>query len=128
MLKKDRMVSCGAPGCTNGANKNFNIINSIICNNNVIITISWHIQNSDIFNSEAYSKTLSDIWDEAYWEPWHVGTAYSGLFWYLRDIQQYSAMVRHIEGYKAYSFLRYFHYWGMLSHIQTYSELCITLA
>ena len=44
------MVSCGAPGCTNGANKNSNIINSIICNNNVIITISWHIQNSGIFN------------------------------------------------------------------------------
>ena len=49
--------------------------------------------------SEAYSKTLSNIWDEAYWEPWHFGTAFSGLFWYLRGIQQYSAMVRHIEGY-----------------------------
>ena len=50
MLKKDRMVSCGAPGCTNGANKNSNIINKykiingITCNNiNVITTISWHI-------------------------------------------------------------------------------------
>ena len=57
------MVSCGEPGCTNRADKNSNIIALY----NVVIAISWYIQNLRIFNTESTLKTLSNINDdEAY--------------------------------------------------------------
>ena len=42
------MVSYRVPRCTNQADKNSN--NNISVNNNVILTISWHIQNPGTFN------------------------------------------------------------------------------
>ena len=51
MLKKDKMVSCEAPGCTNRADKNSNIITLVSYNDNVFIIISWHIPNPSIFNT-----------------------------------------------------------------------------
>ena len=40
MLKRDKMVSCRVPGCTNRADKNFNIITLVAI---IMITISQHI-------------------------------------------------------------------------------------
>ena len=51
MLKKDKMVCCGAPGCTNWADKNSNIITLVSYIDNVFIVILWHIQNPSIFNT-----------------------------------------------------------------------------
>ena len=46
------MTSCRMPGCTNQVDKNSNIIAlHSYNNNNVIITISWHIQNPGICNT-----------------------------------------------------------------------------
>ena len=49
MLKKDKMVSCGARGCTDGADKNSNTI-TLVRIIYVIVTILQHIQNPGIFN------------------------------------------------------------------------------
>ena len=51
-------------------------------------------------------------------------TAYSGTSGKFQDIQQYSATFRHIEGH--YDMLR--HIQALLRHIDSYSELCVTLA
>ena len=47
--KLNGYFTCRAPGCTNRADKNYNSIS--YNNNNVIITISRHIQNSGIFST-----------------------------------------------------------------------------
>ena len=60
-------------GYKNRANKNSGYNNISYNNDNVVITISWYIENPGI-----------------------VRTACFGIF---RNIQQYSTMVRHIEGY-----------------------------
>ena len=49
-VKKNKFVSCPAPGCTNLADKNSNII-TVNNNNNVIITILQHIKNLSVFNA-----------------------------------------------------------------------------
>ena len=59
MLKKDKMVSCWVPGCTNWADRNSN--NNIRYNNNVITIISQHIQNSGTFNFCNIFETFSKI-------------------------------------------------------------------
>ena len=46
LVKKDKMVSCRAPGCADGADKNSNTIAvTIICYYNCITAYSehWHI-------------------------------------------------------------------------------------
>ena len=47
MLKKDKMVCCGVPRCTNTVDKNSNIITL----DTIILNILQHIQNPDIFNT-----------------------------------------------------------------------------
>ena len=71
----------------------------------LFITISWHIespgysQNSLLTHFQAYSGTFSNI------------KPCSGI---LRDIKAYWGI--------------FWHYWGVWSHSNTYSELCVTLA
>ena len=64
---------------------------------------------ASVFN--AYSKfcQISKM-DEAYWELWHS----------QQFIQVFSGIFRNIQPCSGN--------WGMFSHIQTYSELCVTLA
>ena len=55
-------------------------------------------------------------------------TVYSCIF---RHIQGHSAMLNHVQ--VCWGMLRgylgiFSYYWGIFSHIQTYSELCVTLA
>ena len=55
-------------------------------------------------------------------------TVYSCIF---RHIQGRSAMLNHVQA--CWGMLRgylgiFSYYWGIFSHIQTYSELCVTLA
>ena len=47
MSKKDKMVCCGVPRCTNTVDKNSNIITL----DTIILNILQHIQNPDIFNT-----------------------------------------------------------------------------
>ena len=47
MLKKDKIVCCGVPRCTNPVDKNYNIITL----DTIILNILQHIQNPDIFNT-----------------------------------------------------------------------------
>ena len=61
------MVSCGGPGCTNRAYKNYNMIALVNNSNTVIITILRHIQKPGIYNTWGMLKTLSNIQNnEAY--------------------------------------------------------------
>ena len=50
MLKKDKMVSCGAPSLKNWAEKNSNII-TLVTIIIVVLTIWRHTDNSGIFNA-----------------------------------------------------------------------------
>ena len=76
MLKKDKMVICGASGCTNRADKNSNII-TLVTLIIVVLTIWRHNQNSGIFNACGIFKTLPNI---------SVIQAFSRIF---KDIQGY---------------------------------------
>ena len=66
MIKKNEMLSCGAPVCTNPAEKNSNII-TLIPIIIMLLKLYWHIQKPDIFNGWGIIRTLPNIQDdEAY--------------------------------------------------------------
>ena len=85
-VKKDKMVSCGAPRRTNWADNNSNItilvtiIIMLLCYYNYI----QHMRTPTYLMSEAYSKPfqISKMTEN----PDMVRTVYSGI---LRDIQRY---------------------------------------
>ena len=111
MLKKDKMVSCRAPGCTNRANKNLNIISNISYNNNnnVIITTYCSILRTMVYlMPEEYSKPCQISKKMRHIEsPGIVRTVYSGIF---RHSQGQSAICSHVQTYL-----------GRLRYIEAYS-------
>ena len=98
-FKKDKMVSCRVPGCTNKADKNSDII------------ISYNDDNG-IFNGWGIFKTMSSVSDDdSYRKPWNNQysltrhfQACSGTFSYIqscsatyKDIKAYWAIFRLIQ-------------------------------
>ena len=82
--------------------------NNISCNNNnVLVTISRHIESPSIVS---IVRTLFRYFQ-----------AYSGA---TSNILPCSGILRDIKGYWG----TFRHYWGVWSHNQKYLELCVTLA
>ena len=105
MLKKDKIVCCRVPRCTNPVDKNYNIITL----DTIILNILQHIQNPDIFNTWCIFKTLSNIYDnEACLDTGLIRTVYSGIF---SNIQSFSDILREIK-------VNSRHYWCSFRHIQ----------
>ena len=97
MLKKDNMVSCGAPGDTNRADKNYNIIALV-----TMIMMLLQLYRS-IFRTfaylmpEAYSKNCQISKIMRYIEnPVIVKTVYSGI---CRHNQGHSTIFSHVHAY-----------------------------
>ena len=90
-----------------------------------------HIQNPGIFNLWSNTKPCQWSMMKRHIENLDIARAvYSGIFQAYSEhsaisihVQAYSARVRHIEAFSCI----FMDHWGILSHIQTYSELCVSL-
>ena len=93
MFKKDKMVSCRVPGCTNQVDKDFNIITLAT----IIMLIQLYgsiFRNLAHLMSEACSKPcqISKIMRHT-GNPGILRIVYSGIF---RHIQGHSAILSHV--------------------------------
>ena len=85
------MVSCGAPGGTNRADKNSNIITAAI----IIMLLELY---RDLFRMpEEYSKSCQTSKMMRHIE--NLGIVKTAHWGIIKHIQQYSAMFRHIHGH-----------------------------
>ena len=95
MLKKDKMVSCGAPGCTNRADKNSSkmtvtIIILIQLYRGIFRTLV-HLMPAACSKPCQTSQTVRHIENTGI-----IRTVYSGIF---RHIQGHSAIISHAQAY-----------------------------
>ena len=105
------MISFRAPECINRVSKNSDTMALITII--MLLTVSQHIQNLGIFNTRGIIKCLSNQMFII-----NAWTVYLGVFRHIQNIQQYSVMVRLIEGHEDI----FRHCWGILGHIEIYSE------
>ena len=90
------MVSCGAPGCTDGADKNSNTI-TLVRIIYFIVTILQHIQNPGIFNVRHIQNPVKYLRQGGILRTLIYSEQFIQTF--LGDTQGYSAIFSHVQTY-----------------------------